>query len=125
MYIWSPEISSILLETNGHLPKTRTLCQTSPRDNRLFDVLKNMFVLEGGVVSRTFCYSKVFFFSCDYIVNGWDNIENIKVSSENITSVILILLYNINLLVQVKSVADAIESIAVNFRLSKLEFFLM
>lgn len=62
---------------------------------------------------------------CDYIVNGWDNIENIKVSSENIMSVLLILLYNINLLVQVKSMADAIESIAVNFRLSKLEFFLM
>jgi len=62
---------------------------------------------------------------CDYIVNGWDNIENIKVSSENIMPVLLILLYNINLLVQVKSMADAIESIAVNFRLSKLEFFLM
>lgn len=62
---------------------------------------------------------------CDYIVNRWDNIENIKVSSENIMPVLLILLYNINLLVQVKSMADAIESIAVNFRLSKLEFFLM
>lgn len=97
----------------------------SPRDNRLFDVLKSMFVLEGGVASHTFCYSKAVLCVCDYIVNGWDNIENIKVSSENIMPVLLILLYNINLLVQVKSMADAIESIAVNFRLSKLEFFLM
>lgn len=72
-----------------------------------------------------FAIARQFLCVCDYIVNGWDNIENIKVSSENIMSVLLILLYNINLLVQVKSMADAIESIAVNFRLSKLEFFLM
>lgn len=42
--------------------------------------------------------------------------ENRKFKSENFISIVLVLLYNTNFLVQVKSMADAIESIAVNFK---------